>query len=176
MEIQGRLQLVQVTVSVLQIKGWSTVSYHQSLAFDQPYLSFNDHCDRGLFQELFSEAVICRCSSKQVLLKILQYSQENICVGVLEKDGTNSARIWFFHLGHSNFCRKSEAVCQKILHYLMNHTIVVINIAPLILFLLSSPPMKIGGGGGVIFQCQWRSVFSYGHGGGILLHMEVCII
>ena len=30
----------------------------------------------------FSEAAVCRCSSKQVLLEILQYSQENICVGV----------------------------------------------------------------------------------------------
>ena len=31
---------------------------------------------------LFSEAVIHRCSSKQVLWKILQYSQENICVRI----------------------------------------------------------------------------------------------
>ena len=28
------------------------------------------------------EAIVCRCSSKQVLIKILQNSQESICVGV----------------------------------------------------------------------------------------------
>ena len=31
---------------------------------------------------LFSDAAICRYSSKRVLLEILQYSQENSCVGV----------------------------------------------------------------------------------------------
>ena len=30
-------------------KGWLTVN----LAFDRPYLSYNDHCDRWLFQEIF---------------------------------------------------------------------------------------------------------------------------
>ena len=30
-------------------KGWSTVN----LAFDRPYLSYNDHCHRWLFQEIF---------------------------------------------------------------------------------------------------------------------------
>ena len=34
-------------------KGWSTVNYHQSLDFDHPYLSCNDHCDCRLFQEIF---------------------------------------------------------------------------------------------------------------------------
>ena len=34
-------------------KGWSMANYHQSLAFDSPYLSCNDHCDRWLFQEIF---------------------------------------------------------------------------------------------------------------------------
>ena len=29
-----------------------------------------------------AEAVVCKCSSKKVLLKILQYSQEHICVRV----------------------------------------------------------------------------------------------
>ena len=29
-----------------------------------------------------SEAAICRCSSKEVFLNILQYSQEDACVGV----------------------------------------------------------------------------------------------
>ena len=33
-------------------KGWSTVSYPQSLAFDHPYLSRNDHRDRWVFQEI----------------------------------------------------------------------------------------------------------------------------
>ena len=34
-------------------KGRSTVNYRQSLAFDRPYLSCNDHCDRWLFQEIY---------------------------------------------------------------------------------------------------------------------------
>ena len=34
-------------------KGWSAVNYHQSLAFDCPYLSCNHHCDWWLFQEIF---------------------------------------------------------------------------------------------------------------------------
>ena len=34
-------------------KGWLTVTYGQSLAFDHPYISCNDHCDRWLFQEIF---------------------------------------------------------------------------------------------------------------------------
>ena len=34
-------------------KGQSTVNYGQSLAFDRPYLSCNDHCDRWLFQKIF---------------------------------------------------------------------------------------------------------------------------
>ena len=32
--------------------------------------------------EVSSEAAVRRCSSKQVLLEISQYLQENICVGV----------------------------------------------------------------------------------------------
>ena len=65
--------------------GWPMVNYCQFLAFDHPDLSRNDHCDQWLFQEifwLFSEAAVRRYSSKQVLLEILQYSQENICFGV----------------------------------------------------------------------------------------------
>ena len=34
-------------------KGWSTVNYHQSPAFDCPYLSCNDHCEWWLFQKIF---------------------------------------------------------------------------------------------------------------------------
>ena len=34
-------------------KGWSMVNYHQSSAFDCPYLSCNAHCDQWLFQEIF---------------------------------------------------------------------------------------------------------------------------
>ena len=34
-------------------KGWSTVNYQQSLAFDHPYLSCNDHCYWWLFQEIY---------------------------------------------------------------------------------------------------------------------------
>ena len=29
-----------------------------------------------------SEATVCKCSSKEIFSKILQYSQENVCVGV----------------------------------------------------------------------------------------------
>ena len=29
----------------------------------------------------------------------------------LEKSGRNSTRTWFSHLGHSNFCKKSETAC-----------------------------------------------------------------
>ena len=39
-------------------KSWSTVSYHQSLAFDQLYLSCNDHCDQWVFQEIFIIIII----------------------------------------------------------------------------------------------------------------------
>ena len=44
-------------------KGQSTVNYRQSLAFNRPYLSHNDHCDWWLFQEIFFiilEAAVCR--------------------------------------------------------------------------------------------------------------------
>ena len=34
-------------------KGRLTVNYRQSLAFDWPYLSCDDHCDQWLFQEIF---------------------------------------------------------------------------------------------------------------------------
>ena len=34
-------------------KGQSMVNYCQSLDFDHPYLSYNDHCDRYLFPEIF---------------------------------------------------------------------------------------------------------------------------
>ena len=37
---------------------------------------------RNLFLLLFAEVAVHSCSSKQVLLEILQYSQENICLGV----------------------------------------------------------------------------------------------
>ena len=67
-------------------KGRSRVNYRQSLTFDCPYLLCNDQCGWWVFQEtlflLFLEATVRRCSSNQVLLEILQYSQENICDGV----------------------------------------------------------------------------------------------
>ena len=34
-------------------KGWSVVNYCQSLAFDHPCLSCNEHCDWWFFQEIF---------------------------------------------------------------------------------------------------------------------------
>ena len=39
----------------------------------------------NFFLLLFAEAAVRSCSSKQVLLEILQYSQENIGVGVSNK-------------------------------------------------------------------------------------------
>ena len=39
----------------------------------------------------------------------------NTCVSIykttLGKDGRNSTRMWFSHLEHSKFCKKSETVC-----------------------------------------------------------------
>ena len=68
-------------------KGRSTVNYRQFLAFGSPYLLCNWSWwpvafPSNLVLLLFSEAAVRRCSSKLVLLKILQYSQENIRVGV----------------------------------------------------------------------------------------------
>ena len=61
----------------------STVNYHQSLAFACPHLPFaTSDFLINLFLLLFSEAAVPRCSSKQVSLDILKYSQENIYVGV----------------------------------------------------------------------------------------------
>ena len=37
---------------------------------------------RTAFYRTPPEAVVCRCSSKQVFLKVSQTSQESICVGV----------------------------------------------------------------------------------------------
>ena len=51
----------------------------------------------------------------------------------------------------------------------MNHTIVVINIAPLIVFLVSSPPMKIGGGDG---GGAGRGSF-FSASGGLPFHMDI---
>ena len=48
-------------------KDRSTVNYCQSLAFDNPYLSCNDHCDRWLFQEIFF--IIFRSSRMQMFFK-----------------------------------------------------------------------------------------------------------
>ena len=50
-------------------KGRSTVNYRQSLAFDRPYLSCNDHSDRRVFQEIFFIIIIFWNSSTQILFK-----------------------------------------------------------------------------------------------------------
>ena len=42
-------------------KGQSTVNYCQSLAFDHPYLSCNDHCGWWLFQEIFLLSLLLFC-------------------------------------------------------------------------------------------------------------------
>ena len=57
-----------------------TVIYCQSLVFDHPYLSCNDHCDWWLFQEIF----FCSYFQKQLFFKTgairnLQYSQYSQC-------------------------------------------------------------------------------------------------
>ena len=78
-----RCKLIKISAAN---KCWSTANYHQSLAFDHPYLSCNDHCDWWLFQEIFfyyyyfKKQSVCRCSSKQVLLEISHYSLENIFI------------------------------------------------------------------------------------------------
>ena len=55
----------------------------------------------------------------------------------------------------------------------MNHTIVIINIAPLIVFLVSSPPMKIGGGGmGGGWGGAGRGSF-FSASGGLPFHMDI---
>ena len=43
---------------------------------------------------LFSEAAVRRCSSKQVLLEILQYSQENISVAVFFNKVAGLMALW----------------------------------------------------------------------------------
>ena len=40
------------TLAVAADNNRSTVNYRQPLAFNRTYLSFNDHCDRWLFQEI----------------------------------------------------------------------------------------------------------------------------
>ena len=47
-------------------RGRSTVNYSQSLAFDHPYVSCNDHCDWWLLQEIF---IIFRSSRTQMFFK-----------------------------------------------------------------------------------------------------------
>ena len=44
------------------------VNYHQSLAFDCPYILCSDHCDQWLFQEIFF--IIFRSSCTQMFFKI----------------------------------------------------------------------------------------------------------
>ena len=48
-------------------KGQSMDKYHQSLTFDCPYLSYNYHYDRRLFQEIFF--IIFRSSHMQMFWK-----------------------------------------------------------------------------------------------------------
>ena len=55
-------------------KGRSAVIYLQSFAFDRPYLLYNDHCDRWLYQEIFFYYF-----QKQVLLKIVQFTGKHQC-------------------------------------------------------------------------------------------------
>ena len=47
--------------------------------------------------KITSETAVCRCSSKEVLLEISQYSQENICVGIYfwESCRTSSLQLYF---------------------------------------------------------------------------------
>ena len=45
--------LIQISKISTANKGQSPVNYCQSLVFDHPYLSYNDHCDQQLFQIFF---------------------------------------------------------------------------------------------------------------------------
>ena len=47
-----RIIIITLEVSAAN-KGRSMVNYHQSLAFDHPYFSCNDHHDGWVFQEVF---------------------------------------------------------------------------------------------------------------------------
>ena len=55
--VKGRITITgageDAATSSTENKGWSTVNCCQSPAFDRPYLSYNDHCDWWLFQEIF---------------------------------------------------------------------------------------------------------------------------
>ena len=105
-----RCKLIKISAAN---KCWSTANYHQSLAFDHPYLSCNDHCDWWLFQEIFfyyyyfQKQSVCRCSSKQVLLEISHYSLENIFISTSsQKRLQHRCFLWklqFFT--NSFFCR-----------------------------------------------------------------------
>ena len=71
-------------------KGQSMVNYHQSLAFDHPYIyHVMIIVTSGFLKKSFFIIIICRSSHSQLFFKagirkleILQYSQENSCVGV----------------------------------------------------------------------------------------------
>ena len=61
-------------------KDWSMVNYCQSLAFDCPYLSCNDHSDQWFFQEIFlSLFLFCRNSFERswtCFLGIVKHSKQ----------------------------------------------------------------------------------------------------
>ena len=57
-------------------KGWSTINYRQSLVFDCPYLSCNDHCDWWLLFLFPRNSIFFVCSFTPCFVIIL-------CINVL---------------------------------------------------------------------------------------------
>ena len=81
-------------------KSWSKVNYHQSLAFDGPYLSCNDHCDRWLFQEIFLSLFLFHISSFEqswtCFLGIVKHPKDYvICKPTLQGTFIFSRRLCF---------------------------------------------------------------------------------
>ena len=84
-------------------KFWSTVNWCQSLAFDHSYLSWNDHCDQWLFQEI-------------IFLLILFFLLEILL---------NDLEIVFLELKHINtFTKQKEQIYffYLFIFYLLFHT------------------------------------------------------
>ena len=80
--IIGAALVIQYPFFIFQIKalfyGYSSIS----LFVNYLCLELFPRRDTFVYEIKVSEAAVRRCSSEYVLLKILQYSQENTCVGV----------------------------------------------------------------------------------------------
>ena len=74
-------------------KDWSMVNYHQSSAFDHPYLSCNDHCNQWLFLEIFH----------YFFLEILLNDLELVSLEFKHLYKTNRTSLFSFYV-HLMFC------------------------------------------------------------------------